>query len=111
MRKFFAAMATVVVLTSTPVVGQGAFDEPTTIFRLSGSFDAWLKGRELNGVMAIRRGARAIETVSVGIAADAMVELASVSKSITAVCAAELVAADQMRWDDTLSETLDTLSC
>lgn len=83
-----------------------ADDEAQRLARLDAAFEAWLDENGAPGVMAVRRGDRALAVFEHGISAQSEVELASVAKSITAICAAELVAADRMDWSDSFRDVV-----
>lgn len=72
--------------------------------RADAAFAAWLKARNMKGVLVLRRGGREVAVIDQGLAPSKRVELASVSKSITGVCAAELVKSGAIKWSDRFSD-------
>lgn len=68
--------------------------------RVEAAFRTWLAEIGSQGVLAVRRNGQDWLTVDAGRAADAPIELASLSKAITGVCAAKLVQAGVLTWQD-----------
>ncbi len=91
------------------LAGSVAADEKAErLNRINAAFASWLKDAGASGALAIRDPSGAISLQSHGQDAADPVELASVSKSVTAICAAELVATGQLDWSDTLAELVGT---
>ncbi|SHH82392.1 serine hydrolase domain-containing protein [Marivita hallyeonensis] len=63
----------------------------------------WLTERDASGVVAMQSPDGAIQTIDLGLPTARPVELASLSKAITAVCVADLVADRKLRWADPVS--------
>ncbi len=87
------------VCLAPAVVAQS--EQPARLARIEAAFDRWLAIHQLNGVLAVRRAHRDLTVVERGKAGDTPVELASLSKAISAVCASELVRAGRLSWGDT----------
>lgn len=64
----------------------------------------WLTEQGARGVVAVRSPDAETNVFDLGIAADADIELASLSKAITAVCTSELVKTGALRWDDSVAK-------
>jgi len=84
-------------------VNSGLAQEDARVARVQAAFAGWLDTVGGKGVVALRRGSRDIAVLEQGITADTFVELASVSKAITGVCASELVRNGTLSWSDTVS--------
>ncbi len=86
------------VLTASAAVADDAHA------RLSAAFDAWLAKADTQGQIATALpGPDGLDLVRTG---SGMVELASVSKSVTALCVLDLVEAGRLDWSDRLPDLL-----
>ncbi|MEL6099960.1 MAG: serine hydrolase domain-containing protein [Pseudomonadota bacterium] len=74
--------------------------------RLDEAFRAWLAPQGLNGVLALRHDGAPLGVIEAGISAETSIELASLSKSITGLCAMSVVEDGLMAWDDSAADTL-----
>lgn len=67
----------------------------------------WLTDHSAHGVIAIKSPDAVLEVVDLGLPADQAVELASLSKAITAICTATLVDEGVLSWADPVSDYVD----
>ena len=74
--------------------------------RLDEAFRAWLAPQGLNGVLALRHQGAPLGVIEAGITAETPIELASLSKSITGLCAMSVVEDGLMAWEDSSADTL-----
>ncbi len=72
--------------------------------QVAAAVSGWLTEQGARGVVAIRPPNAETVVFDLGIAADAPIELASLSKAITAVCTSELVKTGALRWDDPVAK-------
>lgn len=70
--------------------------------RMQAAFDAWLATHDVKGVAAVAFAGDPIATLEGGLDKDVGAELASVSKSITALCATQLVDEGVLTFEDTV---------
>ena len=70
------------------------------------AFLDWLDATRAQGVLTVKRNGRPWVTVEAGWDAQEPVELASLSKAITGICAAEMVRLGRMRWSDAFDDTV-----
>lgn len=79
--------------------------------RAVAAFQGWVADNGTSGALVLVRHGDVVAEVGFGRAVDAPMELASVSKTITGICASELVSRGVMSWSDTaatrLGEDLD----
>ncbi|MEP4198891.1 MAG: serine hydrolase [Aliishimia sp.] len=94
----FSRFLTVTILC---LAGASALADPAD--RVLTAFQGWLAKADANGALALVRKGRVVASRSLGLDATQPVELASLSKAITGVCAAQLVKDGVLTWDDTLS--------
>ncbi|MFK7751696.1 MAG: serine hydrolase domain-containing protein [Sedimentitalea sp.] len=81
--------------------------DAATITRLEAAFADWLEVNQSgNGTLAITYRGRLVHSAGIGISADTPVEVASLSKAITAVCMADLVNDGLLNWTDTIGQHL-----
>ena len=73
--------------------------DPAKVALLDAQFGSWLEADDANGVLAIFKDGDLVGHSEHGVFAGTQVEMASLSKAITALCAAELVAAKRLSWD------------
>lgn len=88
------------LVMALPLVGAADSVVDTRVARINDAFATWLGDRGLTGAIAIRRGGEDLGSFDHGRATDTPFELASLSKAVTAICAAELVARGQLDWSD-----------
>jgi len=69
-------------------------------------FGAWLDDHQAQGVAAVFDGGALLGHAEHGISKDAAIEIASLSKAITALCAHRLVAEGRLSWSDDVADHL-----
>ncbi|MEM8693936.1 MAG: serine hydrolase domain-containing protein [Pseudomonadota bacterium] len=85
------------------LMASAAQADDAAMTRLDTAFGTWLDAHDVKGVMAVRHKGVLLGVIEHGLSADEPVELASVSKSITGLCALSLVQDGRLDWDDTVS--------
>lgn len=95
----FRRIRTICILLATITVPHTtlAQERLTTV---GAEFATWLSEQTANGVLALFDGPRLIGHAEHGLAATDIVEIASLSKAITAICASELVREGRLDWSD-----------
>jgi len=88
-----------VLLGLCPCLASAEDETALRLARLHASYEGWLSENGLDGVLAAKRQGVALAPLEKGWPADRPVELASLSKAITAICAAELVRTGRLTWD------------
>ncbi len=101
--RVFTAGVLVLALSGT---ASGAAPEETAA-QVRAAFDGWLAAHEAQGALALVYQGGAPVVSKHGLDPEPPVELASLSKAITGVCAAELVARGTMAWDDSLEDLIE----
>ncbi|MEP1537105.1 MAG: serine hydrolase domain-containing protein [Paracoccaceae bacterium] len=79
-----------------------AAQDDARIERMQTVFDSWLGQNKSQGVAAVAFKGVQVASLDGGLKPDTPVELASVSKSITAICAASLVKDGMLAYSDTV---------
>jgi len=75
-----------------------------TVEDVSSAIKGWLTDQDARGVVAIQPPGEPVALKDLGLPADQPVDLASLSKAITAVCMAQLVTEGTVRWGDPVSD-------
>ncbi|WP_390910630.1 serine hydrolase [Pseudosulfitobacter sp. SM2401] len=92
------------VLTGLPTVAQDA----GTAERMIAAFEGWMVANDApRGTLAIRYKGRRYSQTGVGLNANTPMEMASLSKAITAVCIAELVREGRLSYADRFADLVD----
>ncbi|MEM6309696.1 MAG: serine hydrolase [Pseudomonadota bacterium] len=81
-------------------------NEQVRLGLIEAAFERWLKTNRANGVLSVRRKGVEKAVFSKGIPGNAQVEIASLSKAITGVCAAQLIRSGKLRADQTVADAL-----
>lgn len=76
--------------------------------RVSGAFQTWLDQQNASGAFALVRKGKVVARQGFGMDVTQPVELASLSKAVTAICAKELVAQGVLGWQDLTTEHLES---
>ncbi|MEP3845341.1 MAG: serine hydrolase domain-containing protein [Paracoccaceae bacterium] len=79
-----------------------AAQDSVRIERMQSAFDDWLDQNEAKGVAAVAFEGVQVASLDGGLKPDTLAELASVSKSITALCAASLIEDGVLAFTDTV---------
>ncbi len=83
------------------IASTGAAQTPDDV---AAAVSGWLTEHGARGVVAIRPPDADTVVFDLGINVDGVIELASLSKAITAICAAELVKIGSLAWDDPVAK-------
>ena len=81
-------------------------DTQASAERAVAAFETWLETNKTTGVIALVRDGAVVRVEGIGRDPQAAVELASLSKSITGICANELVSQGKIAWPDTIDMRL-----
>lgn len=100
LRQFLTAF----ILVVWPALVQA--DNSATFARVQNAYQTWLEERGAKGALAILRHGKAPLVSGHGMDPEVPVDLASLSKAITAICAAELVGQGTLEWDSRFSDVV-----
>jgi CubicO group peptidase (beta-lactamase class C family) len=90
-------------LIAVCVAGPLSAQDPATVDRLAAEMELWLNYNDVSrGALAITYQGQPVDTRGFGMDADTPVELASLSKAITSICAHTLVLDGLLSWNDSV---------
>lgn len=95
-----------VVLIGMALASAVHAQDQAVLDRLERAFQGWLDRVGTKGALAVRFQDAPVVTLSLGIDADATVEMASLGKAITGVCVYVLVQQGLLRYDATLADVV-----